>query len=84
MKSLRSRIAPGYLGVIVTLLLVACGQSLSSSEPTAGSASSVREGQAAIDEATAPDFAISTGDGTIFTLSDHRGDVVVLYFSFPG
>jgi len=30
-----------------------------------------------------PDFTLPTIDGS-FTLSDHRGDVVVLFYSFPG
>ena len=31
----------------------------------------------------APDIAVATAAGN-FQLSDHRGKVVVLYFSFPG
>ena len=31
----------------------------------------------------APDIAVATAAGN-FQLSDHRGEVVVLYFSFPG
>jgi len=30
----------------------------------------------------APDFALTTGDGTVFRLSEHRGRAVVLFF-FP-
>lgn len=31
-----------------------------------------------------PDFTVSTGAGSSFTLSGHRGEIVLLYFSFPG
>ena len=31
----------------------------------------------------APDIALATADGA-FRLSDHRGEVSLLYFSFPG
>ena len=31
----------------------------------------------------APDIALATADGA-FQLSDHRGEVSLLYFSFPG
>ena len=31
----------------------------------------------------APDFTLPTVDGS-FTLSDHKGDVVVLFYSMPG
>ena len=29
-------------------------------------------------------FAVSTGGGSTFSLEEHRGEVVILYFSFPG
>ena len=32
----------------------------------------------------APQFTVGTGNGSTFSLGDHRGEVVVLYFSFPG
>jgi len=35
------------------------------------------------EEATAPDVALATFQGE-FRLSQHRGEVIVLYFSFPG
>ena len=31
----------------------------------------------------APDITLATADG-VFQLSDHRGEVSLLYFSFPG
>ena len=32
----------------------------------------------------APEFTVGTGNGSSFSLKDRRGEVVVLYFSFPG
>ena len=32
----------------------------------------------------APDFIVRTGEGSAFSLAEHKGEVVVLYFSFPG
>ena len=32
----------------------------------------------------APGFIVSTGVGSAFSLAEHKGEVVVLYFSFPG
>ncbi len=31
-----------------------------------------------------PDFTVSTGGGSSFSLSSHRGEILRLYFSFPG
>ena len=31
-----------------------------------------------------PDFTVSTGDGSSFSLSGHRGEILLLFFSFPG
>ena len=31
-----------------------------------------------------PDFTVSTGGGTSFSPSGHRGEIILLYFSFPG
>ena len=36
------------------------------------------------DRPRAADFTVSTGPGSSFSLDDHMGEVVVLYFSFPG
>ena len=32
----------------------------------------------------APSFTVSTGEGSTFSLDEHRNEVVILYFSFPG
>ncbi len=31
-----------------------------------------------------PDFTVNTGGGSSFSLSGHRGEIILLYFSFPG
>ena len=62
-----------------TLLLAACGSgSVSSTDPLNSKPVAANNGP------LAPDFTISTGEGTTFSLSGHQGDIVVLYFSFPG
>jgi cytochrome oxidase Cu insertion factor (SCO1/SenC/PrrC family) len=84
MKSLRMRTVSGPLVLILTLVLVACSQGPAGSDSTSSSASSLGASQVGGSKAAVPDFTVSTGAGTKFSLSDHRGDVVVLYFSFPG
>lgn len=65
----------GAVGVIFTLAitygLLAAGPRNSGPQPP----------EAQADEA--PDIVLATVDGE-FHLSEHRGHVVVLYFSFPG
>jgi cytochrome oxidase Cu insertion factor (SCO1/SenC/PrrC family) len=84
MKSLRMRTVSGPLVLILSLVLVACSQGGVGSDSTSSSASSLGASQVVASKAAVPDFTVSTGAGTTFSLSDHRGDVVVLYFSFPG
>ncbi len=86
MKPLQWRLLPCSLLLMTILLLVACG-----SDSTTGSqaAASSRLSQSskpvtAVGGPVAPDFTVSTGQETAFSLSDHQGDVVILYFSFPG
>ena len=31
-----------------------------------------------------PDFTLNTGSGSSFSLRSHRGEIILLYFSFPG
>ena len=40
--------------------------------------------QASSQRPLAADFSVNTGGDSTFSLSDHRGEVIVLYFSFPG
>ena len=60
---------------ILGLALAACG----GTDTAANSAASQ-----AIDGPIAIDFTVSTGPLSSFSMSEHRGDIVVLYFSFPG
>ncbi len=70
------------LGVMLTsagIALAACGgPSSASSIP-----SDVGPSQTAAGPVVA-DFTLSTGPASSFSLVEHAGDVVVLYFSFPG
>ncbi len=65
--------------LITTLLLGACaGESTDSTTSVSSYPVTAASGP------VVPDFSVSTGQDTAFSLSDHQGDVVVLYFSFPG
>ena len=52
-------------------------QTDNTSLPTSASADRVAK-------SLAPSFSVSTGRGSVFSLEEHSGEVVVLYFSFPG
>ena len=84
MKSMAVRMVPGPMILMLVLASVACSEGGVGSDSTSSPASSLRASQVEGSKAAVPDFTVSTGAGTIFSLSDHRGDVVVLYFSFPG
>jgi cytochrome oxidase Cu insertion factor (SCO1/SenC/PrrC family) len=76
---------PAIIPAGLTLLLFACGGGSASLEPASGPDSSrSQDPAAAVARPPVMDFAISTGRGTSFSLSEHAGEVVVLYFSFPG
>ncbi len=63
------------------LLASACGGDSTGQEPRIASRLAAKPAQAG---PLVPDFAISTGPSSAFSLSDHKGEIVVLYFSFPG
>ena len=70
------------LAVMLTsagVALAACGDASSASPPSSGVGSS----QTAAGSVVA-DFTLSTGPASSFSLAEHAGDVVVLYFSFAG
>ena len=73
--------------VVVGLLLVAgltlagCSGDAADSRPAA---ENLQSSNAQPSGPVAPDFIVSTGVGSAFSLAEHQGDVVVLYFSFPG
>ncbi len=85
MKPLQWRLLPWSLLVMITLLLAACSSDSTGSQTVASSSSPRTSPQ--VEASSGPvvqDFAVSTGQETAFSLSDHQGDVVILYFSFPG
>ncbi len=85
MKRLQSRLLQCSVLLIITLFLAACGNNSTSSSTNFNSIQSVSPQAAAASTGTAvPNFQVSTGEETTFSLDDHQGDVVVLYFSFPG
>ena len=65
---------------VLGLILGACG-----AEPAVGS--SANNSSRVSPENSGPlakDFTVSTGPDSSFSLSEHTGEVVVLYFSFAG
>lgn len=69
------RLGPVLVAALFALisLFAACGGGSAGADPSTGQVRPV-----------VSNFAVSTGQDTAFTLSEHAGDVVVLYFSFPG
>ena len=61
------------------IALAACGDASSASSTSSG----VGPSQTAAGPVVA-DFTLSTGPASSFSLVEHAGDVVVLYFSFAG
>ncbi len=84
MKPIQGRFLPWSFIFMATLLLAACTSDSTSPQPLASSASGSDKQVPTASGPAAPPFAVSTGQETVFSLSDHEGDVVVLYFSFPG
>ena len=82
MKIARSWFALSLPSLFLFLLTGACtAQSSPSTESKADIASpSLASNQRPL----AADFSVNTGGDSTFSLSDHRGEIVVLYFSFPG
>ncbi len=70
------------LAVMLTsagIALAACGDA----SPTSSPSSDLGPSQTAAGPVVA-DFTLSTGPASSFSLVEHAGDVVVLYFSFAG
>ena len=85
MNPLKLTMAVITLPVVAGLLLAACGGNTGGTRPAVGSVPSSQERSSATPRGpVAPDFIVSTGVGSAFSLAEHKGDVVVLYFSFPG
>ena len=70
----------GLVGV-----LAACGGGSSSIASESGASSASLSSFATGDTGPkAPAFSVSTGGDSAFSLDEHAGEVVLLYFSFPG
>ena len=75
--------------IAVTMLLMlgtvltACGGA-PAGPPADNSSLPASASAAGVAESLAPSFSVSTGTGSVFSLDDNSGEVVVLYFSFPG
>ncbi len=78
---MRIRSLVGLAAVLTSagIALAACGDA----SPSSSSSSAVGPSQTAAGPVVA-DFTLSTGPASSFSLVEHAGDVVVLYFSFAG
>ncbi len=78
---MRTRSLVGLVAMLTSagIALAACGAASSASSRS----SDVGPSQTAAGPVVA-DFTLSTGPASTFSLVEHAGDVVVLYFSFPG
>ena len=79
MKLLRPWFALSLLPLFLVVLTGACSSATSASEADVSGPS-----QASKKGPLAADFSVNTGGESAFSLSDHRGEIVVLFFSFPG
>ena len=78
--------------VAVAIIVVGCGGGSSTApHDPSGRVAPVQEGSGAapreVEERSvvpAPDFTVTLAGAVPYTLSQQRGKVVVLYFSFPG
>ena len=72
---------PVAVAMLVALgaVLAACGGAAEENRPLQPTASDTK-----LRSSLAPLFSVSTGKGSVFSLEEHSGEVVVLYFSFPG
>ena len=66
---------------VAALAVAGCASGSTGLRPDAGG---LQSSNAQPSGPVAPDFIVSTGAGSAFSLAEHRGEVVVLYFSFPG
>ena len=82
-------IRPRFIGltsaIALMAVLLACGGG-NADVPTERGASPIGISNPApnVGAVKAPAFTVSTGGGSTFSLDEHRGEVVILYFSFPG
>ena len=76
---IRSLVGVAVMLTLAGIALGACGDA----SPASSIPSDVGPSQPAAGPVVA-DFTLSTGSASSFSLREHAGDVVVLYFSFPG
>ena len=77
--------APLAITMLLTLGAVLTGcQGSPAGPPIDNSSLPASASAAGTAESLAPSFSVSTGTGSVFSLDDKSGEVVVLYFSFPG
>ena len=81
MKRLRLSLVGLALLMAASLAMAGCASGSTGSRPAD---SNLQSSGAQPSGPVAPDFNVSTGAGSAFSLAEHRGEVVVLYFSFPG
>ena len=79
MRSKRQTIGLSLL-VMLAAALAACGGGQQGAGANVKSPAGVSQAAGPL----VPDFTVSTGAETSFSLSGHRGEIVLLYFSFPG
>ncbi len=77
--SLRSLVGLAVMLTSAGIALAACGDA----SPASSIPGDVGPTQTAVGPVVA-DFTLSTGPASSFSLVEHAGDVVVLYFSFAG
>ncbi len=81
------RLGPVLVALLFGLVavLAACGGGFTA-EPSESRASSIGRSNPApgVGGPKAPSFSVSTGGESSFSLDEHGGEVVLLYFSFPG
>ena len=72
--------------LLMATALAACGANGQGSSASEGSESNGRNPARVSQEAgpLVPNFTVSTGGGSSFSLRGHRGEIILLYFSFPG
>ena len=85
MKRFQALFTLGALLTSLSLALTACGGTVAPAAPESESRPEQASTSTDADQGpVAANFTVSTGDDSTFSLNEHRGEIVVLYFSFPG